>query len=70
MARAAADNLGTHTMDKHFKLTYADGFVDPRAAAESDVGAACPSFDEPDVLSLDVGASHVDEDGDTWTRIA
>ncbi len=37
---------------------------------EKDVLGMCPKVDEDTVLSLAVGSEHVDEDGDTWERIA
>lgn len=50
--------------------SYADPTTDSKAMTEDDVIAMCPLVDEAAVLGLEVGAEHVDEDGDTWERIA
>jgi hypothetical protein len=58
-------------MQFHLHYTSYDKVTtDSKVMAEQDVLGMCPTNDEATVLHLEVGQSHVDEDGDTWERIA
>lgn len=58
-------------MKFHLHYTsYQVATTDSRILTEDGVDAMCPLADEGYVLGLDVGQKHVDEDGDTWERIA
>ena len=81
MARAAADNLGTHTMatlqvhEKQFVLTPQ---YDKRCTYSETTQEALERGWSPGnwvsarnaLEALEIGETLVDEDGDTWERIA
>lgn len=68
MARAAADSLGTHTM-KQFNLTFGD--VELGATVNNDEAFdVAPASVHGALDALAVGETVIDEDGDTWERIA
>lgn len=70
MARAAADNLGTHTMDKnHFTCKFPTGTLRFKCH-ECEVGGFANDETADRIGALAVGETLVDEDGDTWERIA
>lgn len=68
MARAAADNLGTHTMEKQFTVT------DPTGAVTSTPWKAeweCLSFEfRLDLECAKPGDTFTDDEGNVWERIA
>jgi len=70
MARAAADNLGTHTMDteKRYTLIY-KGDLQPEVITDPDTRFMPVGVGEA-IEHLAVGESYTDPDGDTWERIA
>lgn len=50
--------------------SYGEVTIDDKIMRDQDVIDMCPMENESEVLQLEVGETLVDEDGDTWERIA
>ena len=75
MARSAADNLGTHTMDTEKRFTCVSLPSDPQYANLHLSGAVLSGWRDfapgrAKLEALQVGDTAVDDDGDTWERTA